>query len=346
MENDFKSKFKDDDPVVSSIPQKDNKDKQGDESGDDEVVDQTKKVKEAIVPKRVDLNRYRDRAGLTLNRLNFGLVYIKYHKQVRITVVLILVIISAFTWGRFLWTFGEYYAVGMDQDDKMLAEMISVQGFSLQGRQMRAAVDIRILPARVFKIGTNKYDFLTLIKNSNKDFYLEFDYAFFVNGKQLATATDFIYPSQDKYIVFLGAESSQRPTKVEAKILVTKWKRINKHEIPDWESYYKKRFDFNVENIKFTPGSKTNLSEKQELSTLSFEIVNNSPYSYVQGDATILLYAQNDVVSVNKYVISMFQSDTRQNIDITWPHSVKQNINKVDVFPSVDITKEENYFIR
>ncbi|RMD59288.1 hypothetical protein D6821_01565 [Candidatus Parcubacteria bacterium] len=293
---------------------------------------------------KADIEKLQTPGAVDIKTLQWGMLYLKHRRKIKFSVYVFLILISAITWYIFLKTFGEYWLVGQKLDEAMIGEIGKANLIS--HRQLVAhlgARDLQVNSPQTFKIGPNVYDFVALVANPNDDFYVSFTYHFVVNGQIISTSSDFILPSESKYLMLLGRELNFRPSQVGVTFSKIDWRRIDGHQIPDWRAYRDQRINFQITDTKFISPARSNLSEKRDLSVVEFKIKNLSPFNYTKGELLILLFQRGKLVSANKYVIEDFLSDEERFISLTWPHPIRR-ADKVEVIPSFDITKDI-YFI-
>ena len=292
---------------------------------------------------KVNIDKYRDLDGLTMKKLNFGLWYLENKKGLLISIYIILGAISVITWFIFFKAFGYYILFGMNEDSKMMEDMINNPGVSHEQVLKTAAHPIQIDTIDVLVNSSGSYDIVAKITNVNRKYFSNFSYSFNIGNEIVGPFEGFILADEEKYLILLDQKLSKRPTVVNLDIENT-WNKIDGHQISDWPAYRDNFIDFTVENKVFSNPNESNLSEKLNLSVVEFDIKNNSAYSYYQVDLDILLYSRGSLVSVSQYSLDRFISEETRHVDITWPGKVTR-ADSIVVLPNVNIMREKARFI-
>ena len=289
--------------------------------------------------KNNDLERYKDPLGLTPKKMNFGLWYVSNRKKFRKALIIFLVLVSVVTWFITIYTFTRYIVVGIQEDEELSREIAETLSVDHEYILQIAPENLRISKVITLR-HLDKYDFVAKIENSNNNYWVNLNYVFVLDGKETKESNSFILPGELKYFTHLA--NNFNPQKVEIKIKNISWFKVDKHEIPDWKAFYDEHLNMQFSDIKFTKSKDTGLSEKINLSTLDFSVLNNSPYNYWQVLLTIVLYRQNSIVSINKYTLDEFVSGQVRDVKISIP-GVSNDITKTEIIPEVDITRDDIY---
>ena len=292
---------------------------------------------------KVNIEKFKDPSGLTIKRLNFGLWYLRHKKTLINIAYVVLGTIGIFTWFLFFKTFGLYIFVGMHEDEKLIYDMVNNPGISHEKVLQSVAKPLEINSIDIILNSDSTYDFVAKIRNPNKIHFSNFDYSFEFNNKTLGPYKGFILPNEEKFLLSMGEEIPRRPTSVNL-IINNNWRKINLHEISNWESHRDNYIDFTSSNKVFYSPEKSNLTEKVNLSIVEFDIRNNSAYSYYAVDLDVMLYSRGKLVSVFQYPIEKIESEETRHINITWPVKVLQ-ADKIEVIPNIDITKDNISYI-
>ncbi len=288
------------------------------------------------------LKKYEDLEGLTTKKLNFGLWYAEHAIQIKRFINITLILISFASWGFTIYNYAYYYFFGIDEDEKIIAQLTEPNLISHTYFVRKSSQELALSNVSYLKSTDNKYDLYIKIQNTNKNYWAEFEYCFSVNGIDVDCGKNFILPKESKHIMSLSQEidSNVRGAIFNIKNIV--WRRINPHEIADWDLYKQDHANFIVDNISFTPPNASGLSEKLNLSSLEFTVTNETGYSYWDVGFNILLYRGNSIVGVNRYKAEEFMSGETRNIIINWPGNIIQ-VSGIDIEVEVNILDNNNY---
>jgi len=292
--------------------------------------------------KKVNIKRYKDPLGLTLQRMKIGLWFVKNRKLMRNIFYGFLAMIGLVTWSSFFYTFGDYLIFGIREDQILLKELIDTEMVSHDYLEMKSAKPLQYNQVKILK-NNDKYDFFIELQNPNKEYFAEFDYNFIVNNKELGSNEGFVLPGEQKIILSLGQEFDFVPTTVRVNIENISWLRINKHKYPNWKEFRDIHLNFKTEDIVFTSAKESSLTEKLDLSDLKFTINNDTPYNYWNAGFVIMLQGQNNsIIGVNRYTINELMSEKVYNVNVTWPGRIP-SVRKVIILPEIDITRDDIY---
>lgn len=291
----------------------------------------------------VNIDKFKDLDGLTMKKLGFGLWYLENKKTLLLVLYIVLGTIGFFTWFSFFKTFATYIFVGMKEDQAIIDQMVSNPGINHDKVLQMTAQPILTRSAEVLLNSNGTYDVVAKIANVNQKFYSNFSYSFNLNNEVYGPFDDFILPGEEKFLILLNQKLSRRPGSVKLDIQ-NNWERVNAHLITDWNAFRDNYIDFSIKNKVFYNPNDSNLSEKLNLSTLEFDISNNSAYSYYLVDLDILLYYRGSLVSVNKYHVEKLISGETRHVNITWPGKVNR-ADVVEVIPNINIMSSDIVFI-
>lgn len=273
--------------------------------------------------------------GVSMSKLKTGLWIAKYRHRLWQIFILLLVAVSVISWGYTIYGFGSYLLVGMNQDSQMMKDFVKNGVIGHEYLVKMEAKDLIVSETRILS-NNGKYDLYALIKNPNLKYFGSFSYCFTVIGEEKSCGTDFILPGEQKYVLALAKDFTNRPSTAIFSITNHSWQRINNHNIPDWKKYRADRLNISVKNAVLTPADTNEISEKINLNTLSFTALNNSAFSYWEAPFTIILSGGGKIINVNRYVINDFISYDTREIKITWPGAISP-VSSLSITPDINI---------
>jgi hypothetical protein len=289
---------------------------------------------------QVDLKQYQDPAGVTLPRLNFGLWLIKNKRNFFRLLVGILITISAVSLLYSGYSYLDYFLKGRAQDEANLLALTTENTDTNANRIDRSAKDISFGAVEVIK-NSSGYDFVVQVENSNTKYIGRFDYCFIVNGQESPCQPTVIFPKEKKYIFSLANLYDYYPEQVEAEIKNMAWQRVNAKLYPDWPAFAASRLDFKFENQNFVPADDTGLSNKVDLGVLEFRVSNKTAYNYWQAPLNLIILQGNQVIGVNRYILTEFKSGETRDIRIVWPGL--HQAGEISIVPDIDIVDDSVY---
>ncbi len=301
-----------------------------------------KKKEEGEKKKKLNIYKHKDpTTGLTMKKLERSLWFFEHRSHFQKSVIIILILISALSWGYVTYYTTMYLYSGMEKDDRMIR---GITTNLLPGHEY--TLEISPKPLMISQIKTfdnqDKFDIIALVENPNPWHYAYFNYCFTTGPNEINCDQSFIFPEESKYIVNTGDEADYGYSNINFNIERVNWKKINRHEIMHWEPFREDRLNIKFQDKEFLPPGSSELSEKLNISVLKFDAINNTSYSYYRMPLNIFLYRGNRIVGVNRYVLRNFRSQEETSLSLTLPN-VTYNVDEIRIVPDVDIMSEESY---
>lgn len=291
--------------------------------------------------RNIDLGQFKDREGITVGRLNFGLWLIKHRRLFTVVFLVLLVILSVIFYSYAAYHYADYFFFS-GKAERQAIDQLS-QDSVLADLQSQKVVAKELQPGNVQVFNrSGRYDFLVKIVNPNTDFTASFNYCFLSGSETLGCASGFILPSESKYFPWLGQELKINPGVATLELRDLTWQRINAHQYPDWPAFAAERLRFAVASSTFKSAQESGLSEKIDLNTVQFSISNQSAYSYFAVPLTVVALSGIMPVGVNSYTVNNFLSGETRLVKMTWASSLP-TVNKVEVYPSLNILSGDVY---
>ncbi len=287
-----------------------------------------------------ELTPFRSEAKISNFRLDFGLWFLKNRKHFVMGWIALLSVIILVTLGYSLYQFSYYQFVGKKEYEQMLHDLTSSANMTVLHRD--SSTFLSFSEARVLLGQNNTADFVATVTNNDTRTVLYFSYYFDVDGQSVGANNDFVFPGETKYIMAL--QQSMPTGQIGANFIITnaRFQRIDRRRIPDWEAYKKERLDFQIDNAKFLQGQESGLSEKINVGQVSFKITNNGAYGYKNLPLTVILKSNENIVSVNRYMLNNFKSGEARSVSLSWPGATSI-INHIEIVPVVDLLDDSVY---
>jgi len=286
--------------------------------------------------------QYKDLDGLSIKKLEFALWFTENKLKLYKLVAGILLFISVATWGYTFYNFGYYWIVGVDQDRMLANQIVGNQGIDHDYIMSVSAKSLSVGPVQVLETGNGKFDLVAQIENINPRHWGMITYHFAVDGTTTEKITTFVLPSESKRLMQLGREFSPRPNSAELVINNIGWQRISKKTIPDWPSFKAKFLNFEISDKKFTPARTSGLSEKLNLSQLSFSAVNRSSYNFLRVNFDAFIYVGPTLIGVSQFGVDNFQSDEKKEVAANFLGQYNR-VDNIEIVPNINILDAGNF---
>ncbi len=284
----------------------------------------------------IDLSKYKDLDSVSLKKMNFGLWLSENRKHITKIVIIFLIALSVFFFVYSLYNYVIYF-----RDIKAEKEnIVDVTGSSVVS-QRNVAADLVVRAPQIFKNNGN-YDLVASVSNPNDKFSASFQYCFVVNKTDVGCSSVHILPSEEKYVLSLGQKLDAEYPSATFEIRNISWKRINAHDIPDWNYFYNERLNFGLKDIKFTPAGSNTSTGKNNLSSLEFNISNLTNYGYYSVPLNIALYNGSDLVGVNIFIVNNFLAGETKGVSLSWLSNISR-ATRVEIRPNLNILDDSIY---
>ncbi|PIR74278.1 MAG: hypothetical protein COU35_03225 [Candidatus Magasanikbacteria bacterium CG10_big_fil_rev_8_21_14_0_10_47_10] len=283
------------------------------------------------------LKKYQDTSGsLSSKGLERGIWFVRHKLQLRKIIVIILSSWGAITVGIGLIIWGKYIAYDYWQDRALYRSQV-LEFPNYESRQnMYEARPLIFGQPQVYQGSRNTYDLVTPVSNPNPMFvaHIHYEYQFATGRTPAQTVT--ILPGTESYAPLLGFENESFPARAQLVVDDIVWERLDTHVIADPASFREERLAFEPENLAFTQ------SQDGIGSTLTFDLTNNSVYSYWQADFLVLLYRGNDVVGVVHMSEPTFRGGERRSVDYRLYQDVG-GVSRIELIPLINIFDSHSY---
>lgn len=281
------------------------------------------------------LENYKDVEGTSTKELNFGLWFIANKHKFRLAFIYCLSVIAAVSWLISLYGFAYYVFWGMKQDETMVRQMVETSvNYSAVKKNPQNLIFSNV---EVIRSTGKSYDFLVKISNLNTDFWGDFEYYFLTDEGKTGGGKSFILPKETKYLAAFN-QSYGSGSDVRLIIENMQWRRINKHNIPDWNEFSNDHLKIAIEDIRFAASGD---SSGNNLNQLIFTAINKTAYNFKEADFLAVLSGGSRIVGVNKYKFNDFLSNEKREFRGNWPGSFGRV--EVEIFPEINIMDANNY---
>ena len=268
----------------------------------------------------------------TEGQLQFAGWYV-YHKILLKKILTgFLILLCVIFWGYGLYGFVNYYLIEGPAFNAAINNLSQAIDYSA----INAAIQPKSLvlgTTTVFSSGAGRYDFAAEITNQNSGWRAEFTYDFLVDGVARPEKKNFILPGDQKYLFDLGVNETNKPRQVLLEVKSLAWHRIDPHDIPDYASWRDTRLNFVVQNVKFSPAA---VQGTIPISRASFDVTDNSAFSFWDVGFEIFLYRGSSLAAVNYITLEEFRSGQNRPVEVSWFEPLS-SITQVKVVPEVDI---------
>lgn len=280
--------------------------------------------------KRPSLDRYVDPTGeLTNKSLKFGEWYVRNRLLLRQILVGFLTVWCIGFGGYSLFAWGKWISIDIWADNRMQAELTQNQIPWSYWRDTLAPQSLAIAPVQTVPSGVDKVDFLSLVDNPNQHWIANVTYHFVYGAAETDPQTTSVYPGQRRVLLSLGNTNEGAPQLVVDK---TEWERFSSHKIANAGAYLQERFNFAATDVVFMPASADTGAPTH---SLTFNIINNSAYSFWAAKFSVLYFNGDQIVGVKQIVVPQFRAGETRVQEIK-SLAAQLNVTSVQLIPEMD----------
>lgn len=193
-----------------------------------------------------------------------------------------------------------------------------------------AAQPLQIENIKIFQTGEN-YDFYSLAVNPNQRFIARIKYKYVFEGGETPQKIVTLDPGKKIPLTIYGLQSNSYPAGARLVVEDTRWRKINPHQIPDVKNYMDLRLNFTIDNVMV----EHNAAGGPVPPRITFDIRNNTAYSYYEGRFALLLRSGGDIGGVIPLSIKDFRAGENFPVDVRPVFDIG-GIDDIEVVPLMD----------
>ncbi len=281
------------------------------------------------------LFRYQDPTGEFDNRqLTRGLWFAKHREQLRKALIITAIIWCVLSVGGSVVLWIKYVSYDLWIDNAALIRQTQEFTNFTEVQEQYRALPLQFAPSQVFQSNSNRYDFVTPVKNDNERFLARVFYHYEYAGGETPAQTILLLPSSEAVLIALGQETgSGFPSQARLVIDDIRWKRINPHVIADIEQYTKDHLMIPMSDFVFQPEQ---IAQGLFHSEVSFTITNNTAYSYWEMPIQVVLFRGQNMVGVLYTLLPEFLSGEQRRIELFTPAPLS-SVDSIELHPIINI---------
>lgn len=264
--------------------------------------------------------------SLSDRQLKLSYWYLTNKLKLKRYLVWVSVVLNCLLFGYIAWQL-LFWVVDYQKEQYIFNQLVYSQNQYLNLIDNLQPQELQFSGLSRFDTTGGRYDFMVEGINVNANWLATFDYQFVSNNDKTLMRQGFLMPGQKAYIMDLGIDDSMTELRISNK----KW-----HRVTGFKDIYDNRFGFAIGNEQFIAGS-----ESGDPNILSFEITNDSAYSYWQVPIQSFLYTGGGIVSINFITLEQLRAGETRQIELYW-NNVLPRITSYDIFPYLNILDEDN----
>jgi hypothetical protein len=281
--------------------------------------------------------------------LKFSYWYLTHKILLRKLLIIFLIVLSVIFFAYAIYIIVLEFAVYGQNYNQVLVSLpqnlLNTGGY----RALHEVKEPQVVNITVIAGTSERYDFISKIKNPNSDFLVEsFDYQFITGNDDVDLSKDksgpnparvkkgFILPGEEKYLVDLSVTSKKRINQARLNIVNIQWRRIS-----DYATIQKEKLRFDIADVKFIPPVADG-SNKLPVSKVSFNAINKSAFNFWNIGFYVILFKGTAIAGANYVSIDQFLTGQTRPITVNWFEPLP-DITQVQVVPEVNILDSSIY---
>jgi len=272
---------------------------------------------------------------LTEKELEVGYWWVTHRLKIKAVLILVAILVIVVIYLNAGIRFYQYLA-GSTEHQAMLEEL-TTNGVNYEVLH-KSSAPVPVFIGNSFAVGdvASGYDLVTLVENSNNRWWLkEIEYQYI--GSQTTTAPQITYllPNEKKYLFSFNTPVDLDP--VSAKIFITRqlWEKVKDTNQVDTKKQWIKP-DLHAENVNYQ-SSDIFFNEAK----VTFDLVNDSSYSFWEVEVQILLWQGNRLVGINVITIDDIQATSQRTVSSIWPNALPVGL-RPEIIISANSLSEDN----
>ncbi|MBP6942577.1 MAG: hypothetical protein KBB55_00860 [Candidatus Buchananbacteria bacterium] len=266
-------------------------------------------------------------SNLSPTQLRLSYFIVTHERQLRATLVTILILISVIGWSYVLYSLGSL-VLYWPQEQAALQQTVINGTASYTQLSARTPQSPVLGSSQLLSGSGTTNDSVVEISNPNADWLLHFKYRWAVAGSLLPSRDGFVLPGERKLILNLGV-----PSGGSLEIYDQQWQRVNPEEAVDRRA---NRNLFEIQNQKIVTSDTAGTGSR-----VSFDLVNRSAYSYWEVPFQIQLISGGSLVGVQVSIIDQFRAGETRHLEVPVPPRLPR-IESVDVVADLDVFDDTN----
>ncbi|MBI5076868.1 hypothetical protein HZB94_00600 [Candidatus Falkowbacteria bacterium] len=198
--------------------------------------------------------------------------------------------------------------------------------------EINKPLDLQIMKTEIIKGGGGAHDIVTSVVNPNSQWAVEsLDYYYLIGDEKTNVKTEYILPGQSKLILYLNYDDGAGISSAQLMMENIKWKKV-----ADFSAWQEKVMQFGFENQVALSSKKSGLSEQEMISTIQFDVLNRSPYSFLEPRFIVLIGKADKIVGVTQTVLPGLSSGERRTETVNLFQSISGGA-ELQIIPDINI---------
>lgn len=275
---------------------------------------------------------------LSGGQLRIGYWIAEHLVVLRKTGVALFIAFDVLLGGYNIYHWASYFLSGYFNDQKSAVELVRTTNALNQLVSARGAAQLVIKGTSAYESSAGRFDAIALLQNTNKEWYVSFDYEFDIGSGKTPKAHGFLLPEEEKPVGAFNLEGSYSTSEPSFQLSNIVWRHISKHDIADVSTWLAARKKFDTQNLLVTAAGSLGLAEGR----LDFDIINQSFYDYRDPEFVIGVWNGPTLARVYKIHVTRFMAGETRPIELAAPSSMLSGA-QIKLYPHIDFFDSSVY---
>lgn len=268
----------------------------------------------------------------TDKNLKYGYWFVTHKVMLHKLGILILAAASGALLLYGAWGVFDYYILSRDKNLAVEKEITSSKLNYALLSEINKPKNLQVLSVSSLNGGEGKVDLVAEVANPNVQWAVEsFDYHFFSGERKTAVKSGFILPGHTKFVLDLGFASLTGFPNPELSVENIKWKKT-----ANFKELESKVIDFDFANKKALSAKRSGASAKSAVSTVEFDVINRSAYSFSEPKFIVLFYGGGNLVGADQAVLDSLVTGETKNVNLNIFQDIPAGA-EVRIYPDINI---------
>lgn len=264
---------------------------------------------------------------LTDRQLKTGYWFVTHRLALEKWLKIILAVLALAVWAFVVWQV-VLIIINYNSTTIGLRRIVFNQGIDYsQYLTSLAPQPLQVSAVKVLASSTGRADVAAAVRNPNHYWLAVFNYRFSGLADEGYQRQGFVLPGEEKYLF----DSDSVNNAADLEITDLRWEKIM-----DFDRLKEERFMLAIKQEQFTRSN-----SDADPSILSFEITNQSAFSYWQVEIQTFLNSGGNLVSINSVVLEKLKAGETRKVDLYWYNRLPQ-ITGVEIVPTVNFLADQN----
>lgn len=269
--------------------------------------------------------------NLSEKELRWSSWWVGHRERLRQWGLRLFIVVDALLMIYAAWGFADWLLLSGVKEE-LAVRQITALAYA-QASPAADAQEIQIGTPLVFSVPGDRYDLAVEVTNPNPNHWVGLEYSFTNGASDTTVQRGFILPGETKRLVAVGAKLTGGVTDVRIRVLARSFYRVDRHAIPDYQSWSRSRLNLVAVDQQYAPPDP---NATVPTSVTSFTLVNQTAYSYYDIGLVVSAFRGDSLQGVNTVKVSSLKAGERRPVQLYWYQNLP-GVTRFEVAPDLNI---------